>query len=55
MMMKPVKSISVVYGIGKELAIPDENHDCAKCNLKIANLDLGQILMKSYLLNELNR
>jgi hypothetical protein len=34
MMMKPVKSISVVYGIGKELAIPDENHDCAKCNLK---------------------
>jgi hypothetical protein len=34
MMMTPVKSISVVYGIGKELAIPDEDHDCAKCNIK---------------------
>jgi hypothetical protein len=34
MMMTPVKTISVVYGIGKELAIPDEDHNCGKCNLK---------------------
>ena len=33
MMMTPVKSISVVYGMGKGLAIPDEEHDCTNCNL----------------------
>ena len=33
MMMTPVKSISVVYGMGKGLAIADDEHDCANCNL----------------------
>jgi len=33
MMMAPVKSISVVYGLGKDLAMPDAEHDCANCNL----------------------
>ncbi len=33
MMMKPVKSLSVVYGIGKNLAIPDSEHECEDCDL----------------------
>lgn len=33
MMMAPVKSLSIVYGIGEGLTMPDEEHDCSNCDL----------------------
>jgi len=33
MMMVPLKSISVVYGIGKGLAMSENEHDCSNCSL----------------------
>jgi len=42
MMMIPVKSISVVYGIGEELNMLDYEHDCARCNLTNCQFRVAQ-------------
>lgn len=33
MMMKPIKTLSVVHGIGKNLSIPESEHECENCDL----------------------